>query len=84
MTHDPLCEDKECTCPRNYNVQERGHLRKLDCECELIARVRDDEQQQVARRLTAYHAKGCIGGTSNLGCGCGLWTDVLTYSVEQS
>jgi hypothetical protein len=45
--------------------------------------VRADEQQQVARRLTEYHAKGCIGGTSGIGCGCGLWTDVMTYSVDQ-
>lgn len=46
--------------------------------------VRADEQHQVAIRLTAYHAKGCIGGTSGLGCGCGLWKEVITYSVEQS
>ena len=45
--------------------------------------VRADEQQQVARRLTAHHAKGCIGGKSGLGCGCGLWADIMTSSVEQ-
>lgn len=53
-----------------------------ECQCDLIAKVRADEQHQVASRLTAYHAEGCIGATSNLGCGCGLWNDVLTYSVE--
>jgi hypothetical protein len=45
--------------------------------------IRADEQQKVARRLTGYHGEGCIGGTSGLGCGCGLWADVMTSSVEQ-
>ena len=68
MTHDPLCS--------------WGRRIIAVCECNLIAKVRADEQQQVASRLTAYHAEGCIGGVSNLGCGCGLWNDVVTYSVE--
>jgi hypothetical protein len=78
MTHDPLC-------PRTSHPKfcEGCTPQCGTCQCDLIAKVRADEQQQVARRLTAYHAKGCIGGTSNLGCGCGLWMDVLTYSVEQ-
>ena len=70
MTHDPLC-------PFVAFVRYTG-----PCQCDLIAKVRADEQQQVASRLTAYHAEGCIGGASNLGCGCGLWNDVVTYSVE--
>jgi hypothetical protein len=72
MTHDPLCN------------AFTGRRLRPSCECDLIAEVRADEQQQVARRLTGYHAKDCIGGSSGLGCGCGLWADVVTYSVEQS
>lgn len=76
MTHDPLCP---CT-PTGFDIALRA--RDEFCLCDLIAKIRDDEQQQVASRLTAYHAEGCIGGVSNLGCGCGLWNDVVTYSVE--
>lgn len=45
MTHDPLCEWGECTCPLDYDVPERGHLITCpaeDCECEFIAKVRAD------------------------------------------
>lgn len=70
--HDKFCE---------YHGETMYDTRL--CTCEYLARVRADEQQQVARRLTGYHAKGCIGGTSGIGCGCGLWTHVMTYSVEQ-
>ena len=67
MPHDPMC-------PRfTYD---------MPCCCNLIERVRFQEQQQVARRLTDYHREGCIGGTIGLGCGCGLWTKAITNWVE--
>ena len=74
MTHDPLC----------YLYREDGEFNLMAdrcVNCRLIAKVRADEQHQVAIRLTAYHTEGCIG-TRNLGCGCGLWTDVVTSSIE--
>lgn len=83
MTHDPLCP-----WAQDGGANHRGECFLIEGSeppinaCNLIAKVRSDEQQQVASRLTAYHAEGCIGGVSNLGCGCGLWNDVLTYSVE--
>lgn len=83
MTHDPLCEVLEDAGFMVAYFGPAGSSDDMGClSCDLIARIRAEEQQQVAIRLTAYHAEGCIGGVSNLGCGCGLWNDVVTYSVE--
>jgi hypothetical protein len=84
------CPDQYCECEFIAKVRE-DTLRRPSEDGWMSVRavldwedqVRADEQQQVARRLTAHHAKGCIGGKSGLGCGCGLWADIMTSSVEQ-
>ena len=93
MTHDPLSAETDTKtshdplCP-SVTACDCKHAEccfcdsEVWCMCSLIAKVRADEQWQVASRLTAYHGEGCIGATGNLGCGCGLWNDVMTYSVE--
>ena len=53
MTHDPLCDWRECTCPRDYDVPQRGHrisCPEYDCECDLIAKVRADEAPKAVGR----------------------------------
>ena len=56
MTHDPLCEWRPCTCPLDYDVPERGHMigcPEDDCECEIIAKVRADEQAKQREEMTS-------------------------------
>ena len=94
MTHDPMCPAHgNCVCnPEDLILPDWPGEESHDmgcpidspCHCDLIATVRAHEQQQVASRLTDYHREGCIGGTSGLGCGCGLWTKVITNWVELS
>lgn len=45
MTHDPLCGGGDCDC--TCDQMQDGHRVTciyLDCECDLIARVREDER----------------------------------------
>ena len=54
--HDPLCDWRPCTCPLDYDVPERGHMigcPEDDCECEIIAKVRADEQAKQREEMTS-------------------------------
>ena len=57
MTHDPLCPnfhlEDDCTCePRNGEHDLKCAC--WDCECDIIAKVRDDERAKVSDVLTFY------------------------------
>lgn len=47
MNHDPLCEGGDCTC--TIDQMQDGHRIGCpfeDCNCDVIARVRNDERQK--------------------------------------
>ena len=82
MTHDPLCDWRECTCPRDYDVPERGHMigcPEDDCECDLIAKVRADERKQAEARVeTLRNSPGIITISAAAALAAGdTWTSQL-------
>ena len=54
MTHDPLCDWQQKQCEDNCAAASIGdHCSHMWCQCELIAKVREDEREQESARRAA-------------------------------
>ena len=67
-THDPLCPDASLTGGGCAPACESCN----DCQCDLIAKVRDDERNRVFTHLDALADRDHTEGCPSLTCtGCG-------------
>lgn len=53
MTHDVMCDWQQSQCEDNCAASRVGSCCHMWCQCDLIAKVREDERKQESARRAA-------------------------------